>query len=197
MPTIALDGLADADKSIVVGGVIVNSLFGTPPQVQPGQGLERSRARRGRGRHRRVSANRGPDRQAARRSTGQPSPKAGPRLDSSSPQGSMLPLSLRLPNVSSRSCTSTRRKSSFRRTPSATSRNVRCGRRNLSSMQRIRWGNGTPFPRAPLIDYAGIAAVEGEPAGVPRRQISSTRRRKSGFWICRAGRTRRAWMSPR
>ena len=33
-----LDPLADANKSIVVGGVIVNSLFGAAAQVQPGQG---------------------------------------------------------------------------------------------------------------------------------------------------------------
>ena len=39
MPSVTLDALADPDKSIVVGGVIANSLFGTPAQVQPGQGL--------------------------------------------------------------------------------------------------------------------------------------------------------------
>jgi hypothetical protein len=38
-PTVTLDPLADANKSVVVGGVIANSLFGTPAQVQPGQGL--------------------------------------------------------------------------------------------------------------------------------------------------------------
>ena len=38
MPSISLDPLADANKSIVVGGVIVNSLFGAAAQVQPGQG---------------------------------------------------------------------------------------------------------------------------------------------------------------
>jgi hypothetical protein len=38
MPSIALGALADPNKSIVVGGVIVNSLFG-PTQVQPGQGI--------------------------------------------------------------------------------------------------------------------------------------------------------------
>ena len=37
-PSITLGPLADANKSVVVGGVIVNSLFG-PTQVQPGQGL--------------------------------------------------------------------------------------------------------------------------------------------------------------
>ena len=37
-PSISLDPLADANKSIVVGGVIVNSLFGAAAQVQPGQG---------------------------------------------------------------------------------------------------------------------------------------------------------------
>lgn len=39
MPTVTLDPLADANKSVVVGGVIANSLFGTPAQVTPGQGL--------------------------------------------------------------------------------------------------------------------------------------------------------------
>ncbi len=39
LPTITLGALADADKSIVVGGVIINSLFGTPAQVTPGQNL--------------------------------------------------------------------------------------------------------------------------------------------------------------
>ena len=39
MPSVTLNALADPDKSIVVGGVIANSLFGTPAQVQPGQGL--------------------------------------------------------------------------------------------------------------------------------------------------------------
>lgn len=38
MPSITLAALADPNQSIVVGGVIVNSLFG-PTQVQPGQGL--------------------------------------------------------------------------------------------------------------------------------------------------------------
>jgi hypothetical protein len=38
MPSITLNALADPNKSIVVGGVIVNSLFGAPAQVQPGQG---------------------------------------------------------------------------------------------------------------------------------------------------------------
>jgi hypothetical protein len=38
-PTVTLDALADANKSVVVGGVIVSSLFGSTAQVQPGQGL--------------------------------------------------------------------------------------------------------------------------------------------------------------
>ena len=38
MPSISLYPLADANKSIVVGAVIVNSLFGAAAQVQPGQG---------------------------------------------------------------------------------------------------------------------------------------------------------------
>ena len=38
-PAVTLDALADANKSVVVGGVIVSSLFGSTAQVQPGQGL--------------------------------------------------------------------------------------------------------------------------------------------------------------
>ena len=44
-PTVTLDPLADANKSVVVGGVIANSLFGTPAQVQPAKALLRSTSR--------------------------------------------------------------------------------------------------------------------------------------------------------
>jgi len=164
MPTITLDALADADKSIVVGGVIVNSLFGTPIQVQPGQGLAEIHEQD-------VSdPGTGGSLQTEDRTGG------GSKVNWTAFSQGWAAIALELTAGLDAVATATLAKRfepilyfhpAEKFFPSNAQRYIeKCALWRAQSQFDVKdsWGGkGTPFPRAPLIDYAGIAAVAGEP----------------------------------
>ena len=137
-PTVTLDPLADANKSVVVGGVIANSLFGTPAQVQPGQGLaeihEQDVTEPGTGGSLQTEERTGGGTTVNWTAFGLVT-KVGRQLRSSSRLG-ISAADAREARRTFRAdpVSFTRPKNSFRRTPSATLRCARCGGRNRHSM---------------------------------------------------------------
>jgi hypothetical protein len=114
------------------------------------------------------------------------------------PSGPATDAETRWPGGSSRSCSSARTSSSFRRTPSAMSSDARCGARRRRSTPRIpgaakaglsRGRRSSTTARSPR-----LRASRARP-WIPR--LSSTTRGRSGSSISRAGWMRRACQSRR
>ena len=163
-PTIALDALANADKSIVVGGVIVNSILGTPPQVQPGQGLteihEQNVSDPGTGGSLQTEDRTGGGSTVNWTAFSQGWAAIGLELTAGLDATAVAVLAKRFEPI-------LYFHSAEKFFPSNAQRYIeKCALWRTQSQFDVKdsWGGkGTPFPRAPLIDYADIATVAGEP----------------------------------
>ncbi len=164
MPTITLDTLADADKSVVVGGVIVNSLFGAPPQVQPGQGLaeihEQDVSDPGIGGSLQTEDRTGGGSTVNWTASSQGWAAIGLELTAGLDVDDVAALAKRFEPI-------LYFHAAEKFFPSNAKRYIeKCALWRAQSKFDVKdsWGGkGAPFPRAPLIDYMGIAAVTGEP----------------------------------
>ena len=164
MPTVTLGAFADANKSIVVGGVIVNSLFGSPAQVQPGQGCaeihEQDVAEAGTGGSLQTEDRTGGGTTINWTGFAQGWAAIALELSTGLDAAKALELAKRFEPI-------LYFHAAEKFFPSNAKRYVEmCALWKAQSQFDVKdsWGGkGAPFPRAPIIDYKGIAAIQGEP----------------------------------
>ena len=198
MPSVTLNALGGSDKSIVVGGVIANSLFGTPAQVQPGQGLVEIHEQDV------TEPGTGGSLQTEERTGGGTTVNWTAGLITN-----WAAIALELTAGMSAAETAELAKrfepilyfhAAEKFFPSNAKRYIEmCALWRAQSQFDVKdsWGGkGASFPRAPIIDYKGIAAIKGE-QGTSWGTIASTPHRKNGSWTCPAGKMPRASTKPR
>ena len=163
-PTVNLDPLADPEKSTVVGAIILNSVFGLPTQVQPGQGFTEIHEQDV------TEPGTGGSLQTQDRAGG----GAAVSWVAATVGWAAIALELRAEIDAPKALELAKRfepilyfHAAEMFFPANAKRYIeKCALWRAQSQFDVKdsWGGkGAPFPRAPLIDYTGIAAVNGEP----------------------------------